>query len=113
MSLDPSTLPAPSKIVIAWVDFSGVNIDTSTPNWLHGTRYTATAAPKAHAVMWANAGTEADLQKARDYARDGRLSSTPTAWQGVFTYPETEADPLNRGRADALTAQGAVPPGDA
>jgi hypothetical protein len=99
-----------TKIVVAWVDFSGVHIDPTAPNWLHGTHYTVTPIPKAHAVMWANAGTDEDVAKARAYAETDRLSSTAVAWQGVFTYPETEADPLNRGRADALAAFGASVP---
>lgn len=95
---------ATHTIVVAWVQMSGLDVDHNTPNYFYGTSYTATAAADPKATMWANAGTAADVKKAKAFIASDRLSSYPVEWKGVFVYPVTEKDPLNRARREALAA---------
>jgi len=48
----------------------------------------------ARAAMWLRAGTADDVKKARVFAADSGFL--------VFTYPQTEKDPLGKAKQDAL-----------
>jgi hypothetical protein len=91
-------------IVVAWTETVSVwDGEAFAADLGRHPRLVEQVQPKA--CIWLNCGTEEDVQKAKSYAA-GRITSQgyPGA---VFTYSETEPDPLGRAKVDIL-AVGAV-----
>ena len=82
------------QIVIAWAEQTAL-VPTGRHvmrdmNWFPEFR----ADWEGKACMWLGKGTEADVEKAKAYAKtDGRL---------VLTFPADEKDPLDKARAKAV-----------
>jgi hypothetical protein len=85
-------------VVVAWTE-DEQKIAPNQKAWRHdlGERPKFVDVEKAHAAVWINRGTQADLAKAHAY-----IQKTYPATGHVFTYPVTEKDPLGRARRDIL-----------
>jgi hypothetical protein len=93
-------------IVIAWV-----NMDGSEPTGRlirpDGVNTVAEyrSAPKAHAVVWLNRGTDADVEKALAHAAAMMRGDSDIRATAVLLYPQSERDPLGKAKVQLLREQ--------
>jgi len=82
-------------MVIAWI-----TLDRAEPTGSYSDRWRLTsilrALPNPRACVWITGGSDEDLAKAQAHAR--------LYGYAVFTYPDSEREPLVRARSDVLAA---------
>jgi hypothetical protein len=88
-------------VVVVWIKDTQEIAPGQRP-WRHdlGERPKFVDAKRAHAAMWVNRGTRADLDKARAWATREHPGSGR-----AYAYPVAERDPLGRARRDAIAGR--------
>lgn len=94
-------------IVIAWADMTGAR-NTGEYERFDGCNFRPKFAPepKGYACTWTLDGTEADLANAEAYRAKDLVGQSQ--FSAVYTFPESEDEPLRKARAQAAAALAAL-----